>query len=53
MEMCPLHPWQELETCPACEALIAERESLELEENPGESDRQADRYQRWLDGLGG
>jgi hypothetical protein len=49
---CPTHPRHPLDDCPRCERRIAEREFAELEDHPEESDREAARYEQWLDRIG-
>jgi hypothetical protein len=51
-DRCPTHPRFPVDDCPYCEARIARRELAESEDRPDESDRDAARYEAWLDRLG-
>jgi hypothetical protein len=48
---CPSHPAFPLDRCPRCAALIERAEAERDDPDPGgrEADREADRYEQWLD----
>jgi hypothetical protein len=54
MDRCPTHPEYPADDCGACERLI---ELTEYERDHGRNDREwqvgQDRYERWLDEIGG
>lgn len=47
---CPTHPRYPFDACPICERKIERRELEEHDTDPDESDRDAERYERWLEG---
>lgn len=51
-DRCPTHPRFPFDDCPICERLIERAELESHDDDPEASDREADRYERWLDETG-